>query len=104
MIVEQRIYSFAPGVLPGFLAAYEAFGLPVHQRIFGRPLGFYTAESGLLNQLVQLWAFDSHDDRSERRTRLLEDADWQVYRGKVKGMVLQQENRFLAPAAWPQAR
>lgn len=100
MIVEQRVYTLAPGKMPAFLAAYRELGLPVHMEIYERLIAYYTAESGVLNQVVQLWAFENHDDRNERRARVQADPRWANYLEHVRGMVVQQENRFLAPTAW----
>jgi hypothetical protein len=100
MIVEQRIYTLAPGALPAFLATYQEYGLPVHREIYQRLIGYFTTESGMLNQVVQLWAFEDHADRSERRARVQADPRWHAYLQRVQGLVTQQENRFLNPAAW----
>lgn len=100
MIVEQRIYTLSPGALPAFLKAYREYGLPVHQEIYQRLIGYFTAESGVLNQVIQIWAFDDHPDRAERRARVQADPRWHAYLQRVQGLVTQQENRFLLPAAW----
>lgn len=100
MIVEQRVYTLAPGSLPAFLAAYEQFGLPLHREFYQRLVGYYTSESGILNQVVHLWAFNDHADRAARRARLQRDPRWSAYLDRVKGLVVQQESRLLAPTAW----
>lgn len=100
MIVEQRTYTIAPGKVPGFLAAYEEFGLPVHRDIYQRLVGYYVAESGVLNQVVQLWEFDDLEERARRRAAVQADPRWVKYMQQVSGMVLQQESRLLSPARW----
>jgi hypothetical protein len=100
MIVEQRTYTLSPGSLKRFLAAYEESGLPLHREIYQRLVGYYVSESGTLNQIVQLWAFESYEDRAARRARLQADPRWDEYLQKVKGLVIQQESRMLAPTAW----
>lgn len=100
MIIEQRTYTLAPGRLPAFLAAYEEYGLPVHREVYQRLVGYYTSESGVLNQVVHLWAFDDHADRAARRARLQRDPRWSDYLEKVQGMVTQQESRLLSPTSW----
>jgi hypothetical protein len=105
MIVEQRTYTLAPGALPRFLAAYEEHGLPVHREIYPRLVGYFISETGTLNQVVHLWAFDTFEDRSERRDRLQQDPRWKAYLDKVQGLVTLQESRLLRPARWsPQVR
>ena len=100
MIVEQRIYTLQPGALPRFLAAYEQYGLPAHQAVYERLVGYYVSETGTLNQIVQLWSFESFEDRSQRRERLQQDPRWKQYMGQVAGLVVQQESRLLKPMPW----
>ena len=69
MIVEQRSYTLQPGALPRFLAAYEQYGLPAHQDVYERLVGYYVSETGTLNQIVQLWAFDRADSNPKCNTR-----------------------------------
>ena len=105
MIIEQRTYTLQPGALPRFLAAYESHGLPAHRDIYERLIGYFTSDSGTLNQIVQIWAFDSFESRAERRQRLQSDPRWQQYMELVKGLVATQENRFLTALPWtPEVR
>ena len=103
MIVEQRTYTLSPGALPRFLAAYERYGLPAHTAVYERLVGYYVSETGTLNQVVQLWAFESFEDRSARRERLQQEPSWKQYMEQVQGLVLQQEGRLLKPMAWSPA-
>jgi hypothetical protein len=62
-------------------------------------LGYYTTEVGpSINQIVHLWAYDSFDDRVERRRRLQADPGWQAYVQKMRPMLAHQTNRILNPA------
>lgn len=103
MIVEQRTYTVVPGGLPAFLAAYRTHALPIHLEVYERLVGWYTSESGTLNQVVQLWAFDDHADRAARRARVQADPRWPQYLAQVQGLLTQQDSRILAPAAWSPA-
>lgn len=103
MIVEQRTYTLQPGALPRFLAAYEQYGLPAHRAVYERLTGYYVSETGTLNQIVQLWSFDSFEDRSQRRERLQQDPRWKQYMEQVAGLVVQQESRLLKPMPWSPA-
>ena len=103
MIVEQRTYTLSPGAMPQFLAAYERYGLPAHAAVYQRLVGYYVSETGTLNQIVQLWAFDSFEDRNARRERLRTEPRWQQYMEQVQGLVVQQESCLLKPMAWSPA-
>lgn len=101
MFVEQRIYSLVPGGTAEYIKIYEAFGRAVQERILGPMLGYYTRDVGELNQLVYFWPFDSMDERSRRRTALMADAEFKEFRGRIRHLVVKQENTILVPAVPP---
>ena len=104
MIVEQRIYTLHPGQAPAYLKAYEAEGLAIQKPILGRLVGYYSTEFGTLNQVIHMWAYESVQEREERRARLMADPAWQAYVGKVRGMIITQENKLLIPAPFLQVK
>ncbi len=104
MIVEQRVYTLHPGKVPEMVRLYGEEGLALQQKYLGRFLGYFTAETGDLNQVVFLWGFDSVDDRAARRARMAEDPQWQQYLKKVLPLLVKQENRLLKPAAFSPIR
>lgn len=67
MLIEQRTYTLQPGAMPRFLAAYESLGFAAHRDIYERLVGYFVSETGTLNQIVHIWAFDSFEDRNARR-------------------------------------
>ena len=97
MIIELRTYTFKPGLLPAFMALYEAEGVEVQKRVLGNMLGYYTTEIGMLNQVVHLWGYDSFEDRARRRAELSADAGWQGYLAKAMPMMETQESKLLLP-------
>jgi hypothetical protein len=100
VLLEQRIYTVAPGKLRTYLAIYETDGVKVHTEILGHWLGCYVAEVGTLNQVVHLWGFADFEQRAVRRARLMADPRWQAYLAKAAGLVVHQENRLLLPAGF----
>jgi hypothetical protein len=98
MFVEQRIYSMVPGGTAEYIQTYEACGRAVQERILGPMLGYYTREVGELNQLIYFWQFDSMNERSRRRQALMADAEFKVFRGKIRHLLVRQENTILVPA------
>ena len=101
MFVEQRIYSLVPGGTAEYIKIYEELGRAVQERILGGMLGYYTRDVGELNQLVYFWSFTSMDERTRRRAELAADPDFKVFRGKIRHLVLKQENSILVPVAQP---
>lgn len=97
MIVEQRTYSFKPGNMIPWLKAYEEEGLPIQNRILGGLIGFFRTEIGTLNQTVSLWRYDSLAQREERRTKLVEDPEWQAFLPKAAHLIERQDVAILIP-------
>lgn len=100
MIIEQRTYELKPGSLHEFLAAYEAEGLVIQREALGQLLGYFVSEVGELNRVVQLWGFDSFEERGKRRAALSGNPAWRAFLGKVVTMVVKQRNELLVPASF----
>ncbi len=99
MIVEMREYTLHPGKVPEYLELYEQEGLEIQREILGRMVGYYSTEVGpSINQIVHLWAYDSFDDRVQRRRRLQADPGWRAYVHKMRPMLAAQTSRILNPA------
>jgi hypothetical protein len=97
VIFDERTYTLAPGRLPEYLAGHFRDALPIMRRHLGEPYGYFTTETGTLNQFVHLWRYADMADREHRRAALYADPGWLAYRERVgaTGWVLRQENRIL---------
>ena len=97
MIVDARTYTVAAGKMPAYLEAYSSQGLPL-QRKHGFELGgYFTVETGPLNQVVHYWKWQSAAHRQECRRALYADREWTEYRkSNSAGVIVQQFNRLLA--------
>lgn len=104
MIVEQRTYTLHPGKVAEMVRLYGEEGLALQQKYLGRFLGYFTAETGDLNQVVFLWGFESVEDRAARRDRMAQDPQWQRYLQKVLPLLVRQENRLLKPTPFSPIR
>jgi hypothetical protein len=104
MIVEERIYTLHPGKVPEMVKLYGEEGLALQQKYLGKFLGYFTCETGNLNQVVFLWGYDSVDDRAARRDRMAKDPEWQAYLKKVVPLLQKQENKLLRPTAFSPIR
>ena len=104
MIIEQRVYELKPGTAPEFLRAYEAEGLILQAEALGGLLGYFVSEVGELNRVVQLWGFDSFEDRAKRRAALSARPEWRAFLGKTVSMVVSQRNELMTPAAFSPIR
>ena len=97
MIVEERIYMLKPGTLPQYRALYLAEGRDIQIATLGNLVGYYFTEVGMQNQVVHLWAYDSFEERENRRSKLFQEPQWLSYIEKVRPLVEKQENRILKP-------
>ena len=96
-IVDHRIYTITPRMLPKFLALFDTLAMPVLKKHLGQPLGFYVTTIGSLNQVVHLWGYDSLDDYEKRSLARDTDPDFQVYLQKTEGLVQSQTNQLVRP-------
>jgi hypothetical protein len=100
VFVEQRLYTFAPGKSAEFDRLYQAEARAVQERHLGAPIGYFYSEIGPLNQVTTLWAYESLNDRVERRERLFNDPEWIAFLHKARALVVTQETRILKPASF----
>ena len=99
MIYEMRTYQVQPGRAAEFLRMYEAQGLPIISR-YARLVGCWTKESGVLNSVVFLWAYDDLGHRTAQRARMGQDAEWTAFVPNMLPYLVHQESVFLSPAAF----
>lgn len=104
MIVEERCYTILPGRLPEFLKLYSGKPLELQKQALGNLLGYFTTETGELSQLVNLWGYDSLDERARRRGQLAQDPAWQEYIRNCTPLMQKMESRFLLPTAFSPIR
>ncbi|QJU52714.1 NIPSNAP family protein [Herbiconiux sp. KACC 21604] len=100
MIVDQRTYTARPGHLQEFVDAFQAQGLPLYTEYCGTLLGYFTSESGTLNQVVHLWGYSDAADRDTRRAALGRDPRWRAFLEVALPLLVGQESRLLKPTAF----
>lgn len=100
MLVEQRTYELKPGSLNEFLRAYEAEGLAIQRAALGNLLGYFVTEVGALNRVVQLWGYESFEDRLQRRAQLGANADWRAFASRNGALIVSQHSQLLVPASF----
>ena len=103
MIVEERIYTMAPGTIPGMLELYEREGLAIHVKILGNLIGYFVSDIGDLNLLVHLWGFADMQDRAVRRAALWSNPEWLAFAAKVP-LPVKMKNRILLPTSFSPIR
>jgi hypothetical protein len=99
MIFEMRTYQIQAGKAPEFLRIYQENGLHIISR-YAKLVGCWTKESGVLNSVVFLWAYDDLGQRSVQRTRMAEDIEWATFVPSILPYLVHQESVFLNPVAF----
>jgi hypothetical protein len=99
MIYELRTYQVHAGKAPEFLRIYREHGLPVITR-YAKLIGCWIKESGTLNSIVFLWAYDDFAHRTAQRSKLGQDAEWAAFTPTILPFLVHQESVFLSPTAF----
>ncbi|SAL51762.1 NIPSNAP family protein [Caballeronia cordobensis] len=104
MIIEQRTYTLKPGTVQPFLALYQSDGLDVQAEALGNLVGYFVTETGELNRVVQLWGFETFEDRLQRRRALSQSEAWRAFLTKAGSYVIEQRSELLMPAPFSPIR
>jgi hypothetical protein len=102
VLVDHRTYICKPGTAQAQLELYEKFGFGPQVRHIGPPIAYLVAESGALNTLVHLWAFENAGDRERKRAAMAADPEWKVYvrENRAAGHVVEQHTSLMIPASF----
>ena len=95
MILEERTYTIRTGLVADYLALYETEGYATHRKHLGDPVGWFTTETGTLNQVVHMWRYASHAERDIKRGHLYADPAWMAFIPKTRPYIERMENRIL---------
>ncbi|MGE0254551.1 MAG: NIPSNAP family protein [Alphaproteobacteria bacterium] len=95
-IYEERSYIIRDSV-PAYAAAFEKLALPALQSVGNTLVGFFSVDTGEINQVVHIWRWPSLDARLAAQAKLAGNADWAAYRKENGPRVLQQDTRLMQP-------
>ncbi len=101
MIHELRTYTIQPGKLAEYVELAGSVGRPIRGDRFGKLVGYWTTEHGMLNQVLHLWEYADLAARAAARAGLAKDERWtKEYVPRSQALLVAQENMILAPADW----
>jgi len=103
MIFEMRNYRIQPGKAAEFLKLYQEQGLHIITR-YAQLIGCWTQETGILNSVVFIWAYEDLGHRTKQRAKLGQDAEWTAFVPSMLPYLVHQENVFLSPTAFSPLR
>jgi len=95
MYVEERIYTLQVGAAAQYFKNYEESGMKVQLRHLPHMVGYYVTESGPLNLVVHLWAYDDLNQRDKCRAAMQADPEWHAYLAKNRPFILSQDTRIM---------
>ena len=102
MIFDLRTFTVASGRVAEFLDLHKRIAYPLVSKYLGEPVGYWTSVTGVMNQFVHLWRFDSLADMEQRQEALGKDPAWRDYVANVLGqraILVRQESVLLKPVA-----
>ncbi len=98
MIYEMRTYTLHVGMLAKYIRQFEEKGLPIVSR-YCRLVGYWAVESGELNRVISIWAFEDLEQRRQSREKWWADQEWlNEYLPLALPMVARQESTFMSAA------
>ena len=104
MILEERTYTIRTGLVAEYLELYEREGYAPHRKHLGDPVGWFTTETGTLNQVVHMWRYASHAEREMKRASLYADPVWLAFIPKTRAYIERMENRILLATSFSPMR
>ncbi len=102
MLFDMRTYVCRPNLMRKHLDMYALHGFETQRRHLGEPMLYALTETGPQNSFVHIWAYDSAEDRAQRRAAMQADPQWTAYaaRSAEAGYLQSQENRLLLPVSF----
>ena len=97
MIIAHRTYQIRHGMNKTYVKLFEEIGLPIQLKHLGNLLAYFETAIGPVNEVVHLWGYESLADMELRRAKRDADPDWNIYKEKSAGMLLNQTNKILCP-------
>src|SRR6185437_9727665 len=102
-IYELRTYTLQVGKMAEAVRLYTEFGYPaLNQGGFDKKLvGYFQADTGMINQLVHLWKFDDDADRRKHWAAVYASKDFmEGFASKMRPLIMSQEVKLLTAAPW----
>ena len=101
-LYELRTYTVHVGKMAAVVEHYQALGWPAMEKggHAAKLVGYFTADTGDLNQLIHLWKFDDDADRRAFWAGVFADEDFMAFAAKIRPLIMKQHNQLLRAAPW----
>lgn len=100
MILDERTYAIHPAHVREYLDIYAEEGMALQVSHLGHLVGWFTTDTGVVNEVVHVWRYENLGERERRRAALEADPQWQAFRRKTSGFVQSMRSRILRPTAF----
>ena len=101
MLYELRKYTLKVGTMGTVLELYGNKGYPAFTAAEkARLVGYFTSDTGTLNQIVHLWRFKDDAERREHWAGVFTNAAFMEFAKDLHPNILAQENQLLNEAPW----
>jgi len=98
MIHELRTYTLIPGTQASYIPLFEDAWKRIRGDRHGKLEGYWSTDSGTLNQVVHLWSFNDLVERQRLRAELAKNEAWTgEYLAKSQPFLISQENKIMSP-------
>jgi hypothetical protein len=102
-LYELRTYTLHVGKMAEAVKLYQELGYPAMQRggHDSKLVGYFQADTGVINQLVHLWKFDDDADRRRHWASLYANPDFiEGFAARFRALLVSQEVKLLTAAPW----
>ncbi|MDE0409111.1 MAG: NIPSNAP family protein [Alphaproteobacteria bacterium] len=99
-LYELRTYTLYVGKMGEAVEVYSQYGWPALEPHSDKLVGYFQSDAGALNQLVHLWKFDDDADRRRHWAALYADDAFKTFAGKIRPLIMSQQNQLLLAAPW----
>ncbi len=97
MILDERTYTIRPEHVRDYLRLYEAEGMALQVSHLGDLVGWFTTDTGVVNQVVHMWRYADAGERERRRAAMEADPAWWAFRARTSHFVIEMRSRILRP-------
>jgi hypothetical protein len=97
MIYELRTYQLVVGGVPRYLELAKGRLLSLLAEHGLKPVGFWTTEVGMLNEVVHLWAYADLNERTRAWKSWTSDPRRVEIAEELRQVIVTQSNKLLTP-------
>ena len=102
-LYEMRTYTLHVGKMGEAVKLYTEFGYPALKKggHDAKLVGYFQADTGMINQLVHIWKFDDDADRRSHWAQVFANTDFvDGFAAKFRPLVISQEVKLMTAAPW----